>query len=163
MTETKAEAPGEQIFINVTSAKTPSMGGNKFLLGVIDDKTDFVWVKPIRRKKDQVSTMMKFLRMMKTRGSPVRCVRLDNAGENKDLQNKCAEGNDLNNVKFEFTPRDTPQYNGKIKRKFQTVYNRVRANCEAAGLTKKLRNKPWAEAFVTAVDVENLLVLSNHD
>ena len=26
-----------------------------------------------------------------------------------------------------------------------------------------MRNKPWAEAFVTAVDVENLLVSSNHN
>ena len=93
----------------------------------------------------------------------MRHIRLDNAGENKDLQNKCNESNDLNNIKFKFTPRDTPQYNGKIERKFQTIYNRVRANCEAAGLTKKLRNKSWAEAFVTAVDVENLLVSSNHD
>ena len=70
-------------------------------------------------------TIMKFLRMMKTRGSPVKCIRLDNAGENRDLQNKCGDSKDLNDIKFEFTPRDTPQYNGKIERKFQTICNRV--------------------------------------
>ena len=34
-TETKAEAPGERIFIDITSAKTPSMGGNKFLVSLM--------------------------------------------------------------------------------------------------------------------------------
>ena len=100
---------------------------------------------------------------MKARGIPVKFIQLDNAGENKDLKNKCEKSKDLHDIKFEFTPRNTPQYNGKIERKFQTIYSRVRANCEAAGLTKKLRNQLWAEAFVTAVDVENLLVSDNHE
>ena len=59
-TKTKSDSPVERIYIDITSAKTPSLGGNKFLLGVIDDKTDFVWVKPLKRKKDQVKTMKKF-------------------------------------------------------------------------------------------------------
>ena len=83
-TQTKSDSPGERICIDVASAKTPSLGGNKFLLGVIDDKTDFVWVKPLKRKKDQVKTMLKFLRLMKARGSPVKFIRLDNAdGSNR--------------------------------------------------------------------------------
>jgi hypothetical protein len=36
-------------------------------------------------------------------------------------------------------------------------------NYNAAGLTKKLRDKLWGEACITAIDVENLLVSSNHD
>ena len=100
---------------------------------------------------------------MKAHGTPVKFIRLDNAGENRDLQKKCEQSQDLNDITFEFTPRDAPQFNGKIERKFATMWNRVRANYQAAKLTQKLRNKLWAEACVTAIDIENLLVSASHD
>ena len=61
----------------------------------------------------------------------------DDAGENVALRKLCKNADDqlFRKIKFEFTPRDTPQHNDKMERKFQTIHNRVRANCEAAGLT----------------------------
>src|SRR5512137_2282570 len=39
----------------------------------------------------------------------------------------------------------------------------MRMNYVAAGLTMKLKTKLWGEACMAAIDVENLLVSSNHD
>ena len=161
-TDVKSDKPGERVFIDSTSIQTRSFGGNRFLLGVVDDCTDFTWCKPLKRKCDQTPVMMKFLRLMKSRGTPVKYIRCDNAGENKDLKRKCEESKDLNDIKFEFTPRDSPQYNGKVERKFAVMFARVRVNFAAAKIAGKLRNKLWAEACCHAIDVENLLVSASH-
>jgi hypothetical protein len=39
-TETKADKPGEQIFIDISSVKGESYGSSKFWLLALDDKTD---------------------------------------------------------------------------------------------------------------------------
>jgi hypothetical protein len=46
--------------------------------------------------------------------------------------------------KFEFTAPDSPQQNGKIERKFATLYGRVRAILNRAEFTENLRNVMWA-------------------
>ena len=84
--------------------------------------------------------------------------RCDNSGENKDLQEKCLQSKDLNDIKFEYTPRDSPQFNGCIERKFAVVYSRMQVNFEAARINKEFRTKPWGEACMAAIDVENALV-----
>ena len=162
-TEVKSESPGERIFIDTTSIKHRSLGGARFLHGVVDDCTGFTWGKAMKRKKDQVPTLMTFLRQMKARGTPVKFIRCDNAGENQDLQTKVEQSNDLMDIQFEFTARDNPQPNGKIERKFATVFARARANFEAAKLSRELRNKLWAEACSTAIDIENLIVSAKHN
>jgi hypothetical protein len=42
--------------------------------------------------------------------------------------------------KYEFTAPDSPQQNGKIERKFATLYGRVRAILNRAEITENLRN-----------------------
>ena len=64
----------------------------------------------------------------------------------------------LRKIVFEYTPRDSPEFNGKIERKFATLYRRVRAVLNAAKLTKKLRDKLWGEAVIYSTDLENLLM-----
>ena len=100
---------------------------------------------------------------MKARGTPVKFIRCDNSGENRDLKTKVEQSNDLNNITFEFTARDNPQPNGKIEKRFDIIFNRVRANFEAAKLSRVLRNKLWAEACMTAIDIENLIVHARHE
>ena len=62
---------------------------------------------------------------MKARGTPVKFIRCDNAGENRDLKTKVEQSNDLNDITFEFTARDNPQPNGKIEKRFDIIFNRV--------------------------------------
>jgi hypothetical protein len=61
---------------------------------------------------------------LKIAGINVKNIRCDDSGENKALFEACqAQGY---GVKFEcFGPR-TPQQNGKVERKFQTFFGRIR-------------------------------------
>ena len=55
----------------------------------------------------------------------VKIIWYDNAGENVAFQ-KEAKNEDLGLV-FGYTAPDTPQQNGRVERKFQTLHGRVRA------------------------------------
>jgi hypothetical protein len=62
-------------------------------------------------------------------GFKVKRMRCDNAGENRQFQKYL---NRLpHHIKFENTAPNTPQQNGKLERKFATLYGKVRAmpNC----------------------------------
>jgi hypothetical protein len=55
----------------------------------------------------------------------VKFLRCDNAGENKSTKNLC---NKLGfAVDLKFTAPDTPQQNGRVERKFTTLYGCVQA------------------------------------
>jgi hypothetical protein len=62
----------------------------------------------------------------------VKFLRLGDAGENFALEKLCKQQNV--NVKFEFLGPRTPQRNGKVERKFQTLYGRIRAMFNDAGI-----------------------------
>ena len=87
----------------------------------------------------------------------VQTLRCDNAGENKFTQTCCKDAG--LGVKFEFTAPNTPQQNGRVERKFATLYGRIRAMMNAAGLTQSLKNGLWAEAANKATKDENMKVL----
>ena len=55
----------------------------------------------------------------------VQSIRCDNAGENKILEENCKKTTGLAHIKFKYTPRDTPQFNGVVERAFVTLYGRV--------------------------------------
>jgi len=87
----------------------------------------------------------------------VKYIRGDNAGENKMLEQLCIKKKRA--IKFEYTPRDSPQYNGKVERNFATLWNRVRSDLNAAKVTSDVRHGIWAEcASRHATDVENIIV-----
>ena len=159
-TEDKSTTPGERIFLDTTSIKIRSFGGSKFWLVIVDDATSFTWSIFLKTKSEQVPRLMTFVRKMKARGTPVKKIRCDNAGENKSLQAAClAAGDpDVVNIVFEFTPRDSPEYNGKAERKIAVLHSRNRVMLNAAHLSKKLHDSLWAESGATVTDVENLLL-----
>jgi hypothetical protein len=53
----------------------------------------------------------------------VKFLRLDGAGENFALGKHCKQQNV--DVRFEFSGPRTPQRNGKVEQKFQTLYGRI--------------------------------------
>jgi hypothetical protein len=53
----------------------------------------------------------------------VKFLRLDNVGENFALEKLCKQQNV--DIKFEFSGPRTPQRNGKVEQKFQTLYGRI--------------------------------------
>ena len=150
------------MFIDQTSVKAKSYGGSKFWLGVLDDCTDFAWSSFHKHKDDQNEKIIVLIKELKAKhGRTVKYIRCDNAGENKKLQEMCeAEGL---GITFEYTPTNTPQYNGRIERLFATLYGIVRALNNAAQFTKSLRNGLWCEAARMATEIRNASVTTRKD
>ena len=59
---------------------------------------------------------------------------------------------------FEFTASNTPQRNGRIERKFATLFGRVRSMMNSARMPQNMRELWWAEAANTATKLENALI-----
>jgi hypothetical protein len=51
-------------------------------------------------------------------------------------------------VKFEFSGMRSPQRNGKIERKFPTLYGRIWSMLNGAVLEGELRHKIWVECVM---------------
>jgi hypothetical protein len=60
-------------------------------------------------------------------------------------------------IGFEFLGPRTPQRNGKVVRKFQTLYGRIRAMLNGAGLEGELRDKIWAECVMNVTYLSNII------
>jgi hypothetical protein len=109
----------------------------------VDDFTDMCWSIFIKAKSimpEQVVMLIKLLRSNQRFPIKhvVKTIRCDDAGENKAFENLCII--EQLGIHFEYTGPGTPQYNGRVERKFATLYGRVRAMLNAAKVTKVRRS-----------------------
>ena len=88
-------------------------------------------------------------------------IRCDNAGENKKMEEMCID-QDLG-IKFEYTAVRTPQQNGRVERKFATLYGRIRPMMIDTGIEEELRQKLWTETANVATDLDNILVSNKNN
>jgi Reverse transcriptase (RNA-dependent DNA polymerase)/gag-polypeptide of LTR copia-type/Zinc knuckle len=147
--------PGERLYIDISSIKESSFGGAKFWALIVDDCTDYCWSFVMKNKSDLKGKVKTLLTDLKIAGINVKFIRCDDAGENMSMKND----HDIKSfgVKFEFSGPRTPQRNGKVERKFQTFYGRIRSMLNGAGLKGDLRNKIWAECVMTTTYLSNVL------
>jgi transposase InsO family protein len=119
-TDARSQIKGERLFIDLSWTQEPSYGGTMFWLLVMDDFSGYV-LSYFLKNKDAVSeTIIELIRNLKHQKTTVRIIRCDNAGEHLTLQDECrALGL---GIRFVFTSRNTSQHNGRIERKFQTLY-----------------------------------------
>ena len=82
-------------------------------------------------------------------------IRCNNAGENKKLEENVIDKN--MKITFEYTAAGTPQQNRVAERAFATLYSRVRAMLNRAGLKGMMREKLWAEYAMTATLLDGIL------
>ena len=66
-------------------------------------------------------------------------------------------------IQFEYTAPGTPQQNGRVERKFATLFGRVRAMLNGGGFPEELRKSLWAEAANTATMLDTFLISSPQD
>ena len=153
----KIVKPGAKIGMDISYIKDTSYGGSKFWLLMIDYATDYCWSYFLKSKDetgDKLVSMVKQLKNEYKIKDQIK-IRCDNAGENKTAEQMCkSEGL---NVVFEYTAPNTPQQNGKVERKFATLYGRVRATLNQAGLEDKTRKKLWAECANHCTILENIM------
>jgi hypothetical protein len=70
----------------------------------------------------------------------VKYIRCDNAGDIGSLERECAKQG--LGIQFEYTGPGTPQFNGRVERKFATLYSKVRAMLNGAKLPTVKRKRP---------------------
>ena len=151
-----SKIPGERLFVDISSIKSESYGGAKFWALIVDDYTDFCWSFFLKKKSDLKCKVVDVINELKAMERPVSFVRCDDAGENKSLEQLCKSLN--MKVQFEFSGPRTPQRNGRVERKFQTLFGRVRSMLNGAGIKEKVRDGIWAECAQLATHYGNILV-----
>jgi hypothetical protein len=109
----------------------------------------------LKNKSDVKGKIKTLLNDLKIAGIDVKYIRCNNAGKNKAM----IDDPEIKpfGIKFEFPGPRTPQRNGKVERKFQTFYGRIRSMLNCAGLKDELRNKIWAESELTVTYLSNIM------
>jgi hypothetical protein len=152
-----AASKGERIAIDISSISAKSYGGAQFWLMIQDEYTGYVWSRFLKKKSDLPETVIKWINeVKKTANVNIQKIRCDNAGENTTLQKWVQEDKELN-ISFEFTAPYTPEMNGKIERKFATLYGKTRSMLNGAQFPKTLRDGLWAHCAKLASNLENIL------
>jgi hypothetical protein len=147
--------------MDISSIASKSFVGAKFWLMVQDEFTGYIWSHFLQQKSDLATTMISWIQnLYKTTQVKIKTIKCDNAGENITLQKRLIDEKDLN-IKFEFTAPYTPEMNGKIERKFATLYGKTRSILNSARLPSWLRHGLWAQCAKHATDLENILCFQN--
>jgi hypothetical protein len=153
--ENSATVKGERLMIDISWIKTESVAKNRYWLLIIDEYTNFLWSYFMKTKDEQVPKIIKHIRMLQNEPKvKVKSICCDNSGENHDIQNYLRERSPKMRCKIEFTAPDSPQQNGKIERKFATLYG--------AKFTPTLRNVMWAFFSLHATRLDNILYAQTH-
>ena len=152
----RASKPGGRLCIDISSPSTKSVGGKCHWLLVVDDCTDYAWSFFLNKKSETNDIMIALIKELKQAYDiDVKTIRCDNSGENNALQRSCKQ--EGLGITFEYTAPNTPQQNGRVERRFPTLYGRVRAMLRDVSVS--INNKRlWAEAANTATDLDNMLL-----
>jgi len=127
-----------------------SIGGAEYFLTLLDDKTHYIWVYPLKTK-DQVFERFKEWQaeVENFTGKRVKTLRSDNGGE---FTSKVFQAHlKACGIRHELTIPKTPEQNGKAERLNRTLVETTRAML----LDAKLPHTFWAEAVSTAAYLRN--------
>ena len=149
--------PGYRVFIDISSFKQVSRGGNKHWLIMVDEFSDYTHSFFLKKKSDQIKILLMWIKgIAKKHRIEIKRIRLDNSGENKSLQKECDKQN--LGIIFEFTAPGTPQQNSVAERRIPMLMGRARAMLIQAGLEAKYKEEFWCEVISTATKLDNIMV-----
>jgi hypothetical protein len=149
-----SQVSGGRVYLDISSIRDESYGGSCFWALSVDDYSDYCWSIFLKNKSGLKSKVMTLSTDLKIAEINVKYIRCDDSGKNKALFEACqAQGY---GVKFEFSGARTPQQNGRVERKFQTFFGRIRAMLNSAGLKDHLRSGIWAECAMTVTYLSNI-------
>jgi Reverse transcriptase (RNA-dependent DNA polymerase) len=152
---------GERINIDISYINSPSFGGNKYWLLIQDSYTDYLWSFFIKHKSETSEKVLGWVNHVhKKYNVAIKTIRCDNSLENVKLSKDANESKEIN-ISFEFTAPNTPQQNGQIERKFQTLYGKVRSMLNWGKFPKPLRSRLWAQCAKHATFLENVIYKPN--
>ena len=107
----RAKNPGDRIFLDISSPKTKSIGGNNNWLLVLDDATNKPFSFFLKTKDMLSNVLVPWIKELKEKHNiTVKIVRCDNAGENEVFEEACKQKG--LGISFEYTAPRTPEQNG---------------------------------------------------
>ena len=100
--------PGYRLFIDISSFKHESMGGERHWLIVVDEFSNCNHSFFLKRKSDQIEIFPIWIKELKYKFlMDIKYIRLDNSGKNSSLQKECDKQN--LGIIFESSASGTPQ------------------------------------------------------
>ena len=86
--------PGYKVFIDISSFKNASRGGNRHWVIAVDEFSDCSHSFFMSKKSDQIDMIPMWIKVMSRKhGIERKTIRLDNSGENISLQKECDKQN----------------------------------------------------------------------
>jgi len=131
---------------------TLSIGGSRYILTFIDDKTRFSKIYCLKQKSETFTRFVEYKTFHeKQTGKSLKILRSDGGGEyiNFDMHEYFTR----NGIHHETTTADTPEQNGVAERYNRTLLESLRAMMHSANVPEKL----WAELAASAVYLRNRL------
>lgn len=129
-----------------------TFGGSKYIVTFIDDFTSKVWVMPMTHKSQTFPIFKAFQAVVEREiGHKIKILRSDNGGEyiSTEFNQHCT----TNGIKRELTSPYSPLQNGKAERMNRSLQEMVRTFI----LNRKIDPRLWADLFITAAYVKNVL------
>ena len=130
--------------------EVPSLGGARYFVTFIDDKSRFCQVSFLKNKSGVLDAFKRFACESETQvGCKVKVLRCDNGGEYRSNAFDVSLGS--RGIKLRTTVPYTPEQNGVAERMNRTLVESARSMMSQASLGKEF----WAEAVNTAVHIRN--------
>ncbi|KAJ9561724.1 hypothetical protein OSB04_006884 [Centaurea solstitialis] len=150
-TEYRATKPLELVHADLCGPISPqTLGGNQYFLLIVDDYSRFMWVYVISTKDEAFPAFKRFKAQVETESTNrVKMLRTDRGGEftSRQFNEFC----DKEGVKRQLTAPYTPQQNGVVERRNQTILETTRSLLKAMNVLESL----WGEAVRHAVYILN--------
>ena len=125
----------------------------------VHEKTQLKFGSFHESKNGMVEPVCEQLHKWKQKGLGIDVICMDNAGENKALQARADTKSWKLNLDYEYTAHDTPQQNHLAEIGITVINQKGRALMHKANIPKKYRNKIFREAWLTAIDLDGLVVI----
>ena len=130
--------------------QTKSLGGNRYFVTFIDDKSRYTAIYFMQRKDEVFNKFKEYeAMMMNVTGKKIKTLRSDNGGEY--TSKVFSDYLKSQGIQRQFTIPRTPKQNGVAERMNRTIQETARSMIHGAGLSDEF----WAEAVLTAVILRN--------
>jgi len=128
----------------------PTPGGKSYFMLIVDDFSRYMWVELLSNKSEALACFKKFKAAAELEsGKRLKSLRTDRSGEfnSGGFVIFCSE----HGIKHSTTTPYTPQQNGVVERRNQTVVEMARCLLKSM----KVPSRFWGEAVRTAVHILN--------